>query len=178
VLANGAVFAACAVGALFGALFGGPALPWGAAAAGALAAATADTWATEIGTLAARAPRSVRTLKPVPPGTSGAVSLPGTLGLALGALFVGALARSLGIASVWPVVAGGVAGAVADTVIGATAQERRWCAACARDTERRVHDCGAATVRRGGAAAVDNDVVNFACTLVGAATSAALARAA
>ena len=55
---------------------------------------------------------------------------------------------------------------------------RRWCKRCARGTERRVHDCGAATVRRGGAAVVDNDVVNFACTLVGAATGAALGRAA
>jgi len=72
------------------------------------------------------------------------------------------------------VAAGGVAGAAADTLIGAVAQERRWCALCERATERRVHDCGTPTVRRGGVGWLDNDVVNLACTVVGAATGALL----
>ncbi|AHG91717.1 protein of unknown function DUF92 transmembrane [Gemmatirosa kalamazoonensis] len=175
VLANGAAFTVCALATL--GPIGSAARPWEAAAAGALAAATADTWATEIGTLARRAPISLATLRTVPPGTSGAVSVPGTLALALGAVVVGALARALGIAAAWPVAAGGAAGAVADTLLGAALQERRWCARCDRATEQRVHACGMPTIHAGGVRGVDNDAVNLACTVVGAATGALLAGA-
>jgi uncharacterized protein (TIGR00297 family) len=142
------------------------------AALGALAAATADTWATEVGTLARGAPRSILTMQRVPTGTSGGVSVQGTLALCAGALFVAVLARALGLspASV-AVTLGGIGGAMADTLLGATVQERRWCAACLRGTERRVHDCGARTIVSGGLPGLDNDAVNFGATLTGAAVA-------
>src|SRR5687767_12031464 len=74
VLANGGVFAAAAV---IASVAGDP--NWVAMAAGALAAATSDTWATEIGTLAGRPPRSITSLKALPAGTSGGVTVPGSL---------------------------------------------------------------------------------------------------
>ena len=85
-----------------------PSLPLMAFGLGTLAAATADTWATEVGTLAGGTPRSIRTLRPVPAGTSGGVSVVGTLASVLGALLLPALA----LAMHWPtaVVAGAVAG--------------------------------------------------------------------
>ena len=55
---------------------------------GALAAATLDTVATEIGQWLGRAPRDLRSFKPVPVGTPGAVSLAGTLAGLVAALAV------------------------------------------------------------------------------------------
>lgn len=177
VLANGGVFALCV---LASALADGPAAAsLGAAAAGALAAATADTWATEIGTLLGGTPRAVLTLRPVPPGTSGGVSPAGTAAMIVGALFIALSARTLALTAALAIVTlAGSAGALADTLLGATLQERRWCDACARGTERAVHDCGAPSRHVGGLAVMNNDVVNFLATLVGAAVAALLAFAA
>lgn len=174
VLANGGAFALAALGALTASTTAATVL-WGAAAAGALAAAAADTWATEIGTLATQPPRSVFTGRRVAAGTSGAISLPGTLAMIVGALAVAALARAVGVAPFAAAALGGVAGAMADTVLGAAMQERRWCARCQMATERTMHACGATTACVGGVPGVDNDVVNVACSVVGAAVSALVA---
>ena len=65
--------------------------PW-AAFAGALAAANADTWATELGVLSKTAPRLITTGQPVERGTSGGVSRTGTLAALGGALLIALLA--------------------------------------------------------------------------------------
>ena len=172
VLANGGAFAVAAAGALVHS----HAL-WAAVGAGALAAATADTWATEIGTLRGAPPRSILTGRPVPTGTSGGVSLAGSLAAVAGAAFVAALARLLALpAPAAAVVAGGVAGALADSLLGATLQARRRCPRCGLGTERIVHGCGTGTVEAGGLTWMDNDVVNLLATIVGASVAALLAR--
>jgi uncharacterized protein (TIGR00297 family) len=151
-----------------------------AAFAGALAAANADTWATEIGVRFGRRPRLITTLAPAPPGTSGAVT-----GVGLGASFAGAslialLALLPGAASTRPAmafsvaIAGGI-GALADSLLGASLQARYRCNGCGKLTEQHPrHRCGASTVRVGGWAAVSNEVVNFACTATGAVAAAVL----
>ncbi len=172
VLANGAVFALAAV-----AHVAVPALAWQAVGAGALAAATSDTWATEIGMLAPRAPRSIVTFRVVPAGTSGGVTLLGFLGSVLGAAFIELAALLLG----WPqhvvvaVLAGGIAGSLADSLVGAVLQQKRWCDSCNAPTERAVHHCGAPTRKIGGLSWLDNDAVNAACTVVGAAVAYGIA---
>lgn len=173
VLANGGVFALCAVLAAFA----GPlAHALAAAAAGALAAAAADTWATEVGVQFGERPRALPRLRTVPPGTSGAVSLPGTVAMVAGALVVALAASALGISpAVGGVTLAGCAGALADTLLGTTVQERRWCDACNLATERRVHVCGGATRHAGGRAFLDNDVVNLLATAVGAGVALLLA---
>jgi uncharacterized membrane protein len=116
------------------------------------------------------------TMRPVPTGTSGGVSAPGTIAMLAGALFVALAARTVGFpASLLAVAAGGAAGALADSLLGATIQERRWCETCKCPTERDVHRCGSATVHRGGLQWLDNDAVNLLATLVGATVAAALA---
>ena len=87
VLANGGVATVCAVGWVVT-----HDVRWAVAFAGAYAAATADTWATEIGTLARRAPRSILTLRPVATGMSGGITLPGTLAEIAGAVGLAAVA--------------------------------------------------------------------------------------
>ena len=172
VLANGGVFAAAAIAMLIE-----PDVRWIALGAGSLAAAAADTWATEVGTLYGGTPRSILTWQPVPPGTSGGISLIGTIAALAGATFIAIIVRTLGwtprIANL--VALGGIVGAMADSVIGATIQARRWCDACERETERITHDCGAATRRLRGLAWLDNDVVNVLSNAAGGILAALLA---
>jgi uncharacterized protein (TIGR00297 family) len=146
-----------------------------AVALGALAASAADTWATEIGSLATRPPRSIITGRPVPAGTSGGVNLIGMGAMVAGGAFVAVGARILSIdAPVLAVTIGGVSGALADSVVGATMQDRRWCETCQTSTERTVHSCGTATRHAGGFAAMDNDLVNLIATVVGGAVAASI----
>jgi uncharacterized protein (TIGR00297 family) len=171
VVANGGAFAVAAAASV-----GSAGDAWMVAAIGALAASTADTWGTEIGALARGAPRLVTTGRRVPPGTSGAVSAPGLAATLAGAVFIAATAVLLGwTASAGAAVfAGGLAGAMADSLLGATLQERRRCASCGTDTEQRTHVCGQATRRTGGLAWLENDAVNLISSAVGAAVAASL----
>jgi uncharacterized membrane protein len=73
------------------------------------------------------------------------------------------------------VFVGGVVGSLADSFVGATVQERRWCDGCSEPTERRTHSCGRTTRIVGGIPGARNDFVNVVCTLVGAAVAALLA---
>ena len=165
VLANGGVFA------LLSLLATGRPSHLAVAAAGALAAAAADSWSTEIGTRWGSAPRSILTWMPMAVGTSGAVTTEGFAGTVAGAVFIAALAAAIAGASFWCVMAGGIAGAIADSLVGATVQTRRWCGRCGTSTERRIHTCGATTRVNGGISWLDNDVVNVLCTIVGAAVA-------
>ena len=171
VLANGGVFAAAALGHLLH-----PSNSWLALGGGALAAAAADTWATEIGSLALRPPRDILRWRPVPPGTSGGVTLVGTIASVAGGGFVGAMAVLAG----WPSVAvvatvvGGIVGAFADSILGAAVQVRRWCDRCDAATEQPVHVCGAGTRISGGIPWIDNDTVNFVSVMLGGATAVVL----
>ena len=164
VLANGGVYALAAMAYM---LSHTP--TWYAVGIGALAASAADTWATEIGTLTGHNPVSIVSGRRVPAGTSGGVSVIGTLASIGGALFIAAGAAF----ARWPapftaVVLGGLAGSVADSLLGATLQTRRWCDVCAKSTERPVHNCGTQTRRTGGVRGFDNDAVNAVCSGVGA----------
>jgi uncharacterized protein (TIGR00297 family) len=173
VLANGAPFALAALGSLVW-----PSAGWYALGAGALAAATSDTWATEIGTLAAHPPRSIIGWRRVPPGTSGGVSLPGTLAAVAGAGFIALASAVVGWPSsaAWAALVGGFAGSTADSLLGATLQARRWCSRCMAATERTTHGCGQTTVPSGGLAWLDNDRVNFLSGLIGAMVGVAVGR--
>jgi uncharacterized protein (TIGR00297 family) len=62
-----------------------------------LGAAFADTSESEIGQLFGRAPRLITTLRKVPPGTDGAISLPGTLAGITASCLTAALALTLGL---------------------------------------------------------------------------------
>ena len=150
---------------------------WLALGAGSLAASAADSWATEIGTLYGGSPRSILTWRAVPPGTSGGVSTIGTLAAVGGALFVAIVAALIGWRSIATAAfVGGVAGAVIDSLLGATLQRRRWCPNCQRETERTTHDCGTPTAPRGGLAWLDNDMVNLLSNAAGGLVALALAR--
>jgi len=173
VVANGGLFAVMALAAEALAPGSLAARTLAAAALGALAASAADTWATEIGSLASRPPRSILTWRPVAPGTSGGVNLLGMLAMVAGAAFVAFGGRALAIeVPIVAVVLAGFLGAIADSVVGATLQDRRWCDTCQKSTERMVHGCGTPTRHAGGLTVVDNDLVNLIATFAGAAIAA------
>jgi uncharacterized protein (TIGR00297 family) len=167
VLANGLVFGIAALGEVIA-----PNGHWLALGAGSLAASAADTWATEIGTLYGKHPRSILTWQRVPPGTSGGISFPGLLGAVAGSLIltlvIPSAARDLLFA--------GLAGAVADSLLGATLQSRRWCSACERQTERQIHDCATPTTHHRGLRWLDNDAVNLASNMMGGLLALLLSR--
>ena len=167
---------------------------WFAAFVGAMAAVNADTWATEIGVLNPSPPRLVTTLKTVPAGTSGGISLLGTLAALAGGLFIGLSAvvltyggQPLGLGG-QPLGLGGqplglpllVIGAVAgllsalfDSLLGATVQRVYVCAVCGKETERRVHH-GQTTRPLRGWSGLDNEGVNFLASVLGAVLGAVL----
>lgn len=149
-------------------------LPW-AGFCGALAAATADTWATELGVLSPRQPRLLSNWKPVPAGTSGGVSLTGTAAALFGSLLI-----ALSCLICWPltgfegslgwvvsavVLFSGLAGSLVDSLLGATIQAVYHCPVCDKETEKHpLHSCGTATQRVRGLAWLNNDWVNLFCT--------------
>ena len=94
-----------------------------AAYVAAVGAAFADTAESEVGQLSRRPPRLVTTLRRVPPGTDGAVSLPGTLAGISASVLTAALGWAFGLVGS-PAVAALVAvaaflGTVADSLVGA-----------------------------------------------------------
>lgn len=135
-----------------------------------LAAAAADTWATSAGAWSRRPPRHLFTGKAVPPGTSGGISLYGTLGALAGACLVaGAGAWAGGAANLLPAATlVGFSGMVADSALGASMQGRFRCPRCGLRSERQVHRCGTPTERVGGVAWLNNDGVNALATGIGA----------
>jgi uncharacterized protein (TIGR00297 family) len=146
-LANAGVATACA---LFAALTPHPAL-FAVAFAAAFATAAADTSSSEIGQLIGRRTFLITTLRPVPRGTEGAVSLEGTLaGIAASALVAvaGAAVALYPWAAVLPIVGGAFIGTTFESVVGATLEKRRL---------------------------LDNEALNFLNTLVGALAGAGLA---
>jgi uncharacterized protein (TIGR00297 family) len=170
VLANGGVFAMLL---LAGAASGD--LRFGVAAAGALAAAAADTWATEVGLLWGGTPRMILTGDRLAPGRSGGVTILGVAASVIAAALLAWGARALlgtdrdPTESIFRAVfTGGLAGSVADSVLGATLQSKRWCDQCRAWTERRVHSCGYRTQHARGARWMTNDAVNLLATVAGA----------
>jgi uncharacterized protein (TIGR00297 family) len=189
VIANGGIAAVAIVAARFTGTW------WLAvAAADGLAAANADTWASELGVLSRQPPRSIITWKRLEPGVSGGVSTMGTLAGVAGSLVIAlwylVVSRWIGA---WPagdpgaagplfrassvlvpgliVLVAGIAGTTIDSILGAAIQAQ-YLAADGSRTEKRAQDHD--LVR--GLRFVTNDVVNLASTAGAAVIAGVLAR--
>lgn len=172
VLANGAMAAALA------AAFGWSSDPrYFLGLAGALAAANADTWSTELGVLAKGYPRLITNGRRVEPGTSGAVSGRGLLASLGGAALIAlsALPQLRSSSAGLAILAAGVGGGLLDSLLGATVQASYWCPLCEKSTEHHPrHGCGRPTEFARGWRWLNNDGVNFLATLCGALLAMAL----
>ncbi|MBL0386214.1 DUF92 domain-containing protein [Tumebacillus sp. ITR2] len=174
VFANGGIAVIlCLLNVLF------PHFLWWAAFVGVLATVNADTWATEIGGLSQTEPRSILTLKKVPTGTSGGISLLGTLATMAGGLFIGLCAWLLSLSSSsanlhatlgWFLLTGliaGTIGSLVDSMIGAKWQWMQRCVVCGKDVEAHTH-CSTKTSYLRGEKWMNNDAVNLIASLAGA----------
>jgi uncharacterized protein (TIGR00297 family) len=97
--------------------------------AAALAEATADTLASELGEVLGGQPLMVTTRHRVPPGTDGAISLAGTLAGSGGAVLVvlvATLTLGFGVSDAVGAGLGAVCGLFVDSLLGATAERRGW----------------------------------------------------
>jgi uncharacterized protein (TIGR00297 family) len=185
VLANGGI---AGFFLLVGLFFPSADWPWIASAA-ALAAANADTWATELGVLNPSPPVLITTRQPVERGTSGAISVSGTLAAAAGAGLIALLASLaprpgmflvanplifLDSASGYNLInmmlfiiltISGVAGSLFDSFLGASLQAIYYCPTCCKETEQHpFHNCDTRTSQLRGLFWLNNDLVNGGCT--------------
>jgi uncharacterized protein (TIGR00297 family) len=189
VLANGGL------GALTAVLYrvtGNPS--WAAAFAVSFAASNADTWASEIGVLSRADPVSLAGFRRLPRGISGGVTFLGTTAALVGGLLIGAVfglenlslrVLPAGFLRVFLFVgAGGFAGSLVDSLLGATVQARYASPDAAPSappgavgpaTERRRGATGAPNRLVHGLAFVNNDVVNFVSGVVVTGLAALLA---
>jgi uncharacterized protein (TIGR00297 family) len=118
----------------------------------ALAAGGSDTMASEIGKAWGRRTFLFPTLRRVPPGTTGAVSLAGTVAGVIGAATLGLTGVAAGLIpwnALLPVTAGATIGAFAESALGARFEEP---------------------------GIVNNDVLNFLNTAIAAASAVLIAK--
>jgi len=144
-----------------------------------LASSNSDTWASEIGSLSRKKPFFIRTFKRVDRGTSGAVSVLGTVAALAGSSLIALL--SYWLFDVNPMVAFlififGWGGNIIDTIIGAYYQQLFVCQKCGLETERHFH-CQLPASRIKGFAFIDNDMVNFLSGLIASVLAIIIAAA-
>jgi len=124
----------------------------GIAYAASVATAAADTCSSEVGKAYGKRTFLITTLRPVPPGTEGAVSLEGTLAGLAGALVVAAAGVATGLldgSAALVVTTAGLVGSLAESLLGTVAEKRGW---------------------------LDNNQLNAANTAIGALVAMALVR--
>ncbi len=133
-----------------------------------VAAAAADTWATEIGFYTRGVPRNCVTFRTMEPGTSGGITLLGTIGALFGAGVIALSGRFLmaDANALLMVVVAGFAANCFDSVLGATVQATYMCGGCNRKVEV-AHHCERRTTLTSGSGLVNNDTVNLLCTMAG-----------
>lgn len=168
VFANGGVGAIVAV---LSAIFPSP--YWFPLFVGVMGTVTADTWATELGTLSKKPPRLITTGRVVAVGTSGGITVFGTAVSLIGGLLIGLVGGLLiqnGFVFAVAGALGGLAGSLFDSLLGATIQQIYTCDVCAKETEKKVH-CGQATRPFKGYRWMNNDLVNLLASIFGGFTA-------
>jgi len=142
---------------------------------GVMASVTADTWATELGTLSKRPPRLITTGRVVEVGTSGGISPFGTAVSFLGGLVIGltaGLITDFGILVTCIAGAiGGLVGSLIDSLLGATVQRIYYSDTRNKETEKRYENDGTPNRPLRGWAWMNNDMVNLLASIVGGLTA-------
>mmetsp|Transcript_8914 Transcript_8914/g.19749 ORF Transcript_8914/g.19749 Transcript_8914/m.19749 type:complete len:278 (+) Transcript_8914:2-835(+) len=143
------------------------------------ACCNADTWASELGVLGRGKPRLITSLRQVPVGTNGGVSLRGTAASVAGGLFIGLVFYAVGGALGPPPLASdpppppqwrllpfgaaaGLVGSMIDSLLGATLQYSGYC-----EKRRLVVESPGPNVQHiSGRNVLDNHQVNFLSSVI------------
>ena len=137
-----------------------------------MASAAADTWANELGTFLGKNPRKIINFKKCLPGESGGITIPGTIASLIGAASIGftgfILSNSVDVKVLILILLAGFVGALVDSLVGATIQAQYKCPQCNKITEKLKHCGDNETKLIKGIKWINNDVVNWICTLSGA----------
>lgn len=157
---------------------------------GTVATVNADTWATELGVLSKQPPRLITNGQIVAVGSSGGITMLGTLVALGGALLIGGLAFAAteaaaffptwfdsvsGAAFLVPIAGlSGLLGSLFDSFLGATVQAIYYCDFDQKETESARHRCGRETRLVRGWRWLSNDWVNLFASVMGSAIAAAL----
>jgi len=174
ILANGGIASIVAIWNLIS-----PSTSMAALFLGAISTSAADTSATELGLLSHGKPKLItHPSSIVPPGTSGGVSTLGFVGAVFGSLVIGLMAGVLGVLPdpylvLLMCVVGGVFGAVADSLMGASVQRKGYCTVCLKPTED-IRHCGERTKVTKGAWYIENNMVNVLSTVAGGIVALAI----
>ena len=138
---------------------------------GQLGCCLGDTLASEFGILSRSQPRLITTLRPVPRGTNGAITLEGSVWSIMGGLLVGTgmgatlmaengkcgwgtVAESMG----WGAMAGGL-GSLVDSVLGASVQETVY-------VDGRIGRAGTRGTEKAGVNILSNSGVNLVSSIL------------
>jgi uncharacterized protein (TIGR00297 family) len=140
---------------------------------GIIASSCADTWATEIGTMARHRTYDILRFRRVEQGSSGGVSLIGFGGSLCGALFISLISvlyvENNKIDFVLLVTIAGFAAALFDSFLGASLQAQYKCPVCEKIVDNKIH-CSNNAVKFRGIKFLNNDLVNLAAGLFGGIT--------
>jgi uncharacterized protein (TIGR00297 family) len=109
---------------------------------GAIAAATSDTFSSEIGVISNETPRLITTFEKIKNGEDGGITIKGTIAGLVGSLLIGIIASIMfnNINLIWIATISGTAGNIVDSLMGALFE------------------------RKG---IINNEIVNFTCTFAG-----------
>jgi uncharacterized protein (TIGR00297 family) len=146
---------------------------------GVMATVTADTWATELGTLSKQPPRLITNGRTVEVGTSGGVSLLGTAVSILGGLAIGLTAGlfphfSLPLMLITGALSG-LFGSLVDSLLGATVQQIYYSDGRQKETEKKYESDGTPNKPLRGWSWMNNDAVNLLASLAGGFVAIAVA---
>lgn len=135
-----------------------------------LAAANADTWATELGVFSRSIPRLITNFQPVVKGRSGAISVMGTMGSYLGGAVVALSAfvlfwSELNFIQFFALSMSGLLASLTDSFLGASVQAQYKDTDSGEWTERVMSNSGKENVLIQGRPWLNNDGVNFIAIL-------------
>ncbi len=138
-----------------------------------LAVVNSDTWSTEIGTLSKFMPRSIINWKELPKGSSGAVSICGSLGGFIGSFLIASFLLIYGFNFKLFFIAGfaGFLGNIIDSLLGATVEVQYLCRNCGGIFDIDTH-CGEKLEYLRGIKWFGNNMVNFTASLLGSIIAA------